>query len=199
IINTRGTTEPQHESVGFQIMNRNIHSQRPGGKTYSTVYFADTVHNPAIGTEDILKHLNSTLNSSPDECFIVQGYSQGAAATVGALPYITGAAFDAVKGVFLIGNPLHKAAPACNVDINGGTSTLDVNGAFIFPNTTLRVPDSWVSKTLDVGNFGDGVCDSTHGKGITVEHYDYITNFSVQGIGAGFALRQLTGAAEGCE
>ncbi|KAJ4158093.1 uncharacterized protein LMH87_008637 [Akanthomyces muscarius] len=199
IINTRGTSEPQTESLGFQLMNRNIHSQRPGGKTYNTVYFADTVHSPKIGTEDILNHMNSTLASSPDECFILQGYSQGASATVGALPYLTGALFDAVKGVFLIGNPFHKAALACNVDINGGSSTADVDGAFVFLDTTLAVPDDWVSKTLDVCNFGDGVCDSTHGKGITVEHYDYITNLSVQGMGAGFALRQLSKAAEGCK
>ena len=33
----------------------------------------------------------------------------GAAATVDALPQLTGNAFNAVKGVFLIGNPDHKS------------------------------------------------------------------------------------------
>lgn len=33
IINTRGTFEPQQESVGFVAVNVDVHRQLPGGKT----------------------------------------------------------------------------------------------------------------------------------------------------------------------
>lgn len=60
---------------------------------------------------------------------------------------ITGANFDAVKGVFLIGNPHHKSGLACNVDSNGGTTTKNVNGLTVLVGS---IPANWVSKTLDV-------------------------------------------------
>ncbi len=81
-------------------------------------------------------------------CFILEGYSQGAAATVNALPKITGAAFTAVKGVFLIGDPEHKSGLTCNVDNNGGTTTRNVNGLSALLSS--GIPSNWISKTLDV-------------------------------------------------
>jgi hypothetical protein len=80
----------------------------------------------------------------------LQGYSQGAAATTNALPQLTGAAFDAVKGVFLLGNPQHVAGLACNVDIQGGDSTRNVNG---LSARAGQIPQNWISKTQDVCNF----------------------------------------------
>lgn len=61
---------------------------------------------------------------------------------------LTGAAFNAVKGVFLIGDPDHKAGLTCNVDANGGTTTRNVNGIEAFGNN--GIPSNWVSKSLDV-------------------------------------------------
>lgn len=87
------------------------------------------------------------MKSNPNRCFILEGYSQGAAATVDAMSKITGANFDAVKGVFLIGNPHHKSGLACNVDSNGGTTTKNVNGLTVLVGS---IPANWVSKTLDV-------------------------------------------------
>jgi hypothetical protein len=81
-------------------------------------------------------------------CFILEGYSQGAAATVNALPRITGSAFNAVKGVFLIGDPEHKSGLACNVGTHGGTATRNVNGLSAFGSA--GIPNNWISKTLDV-------------------------------------------------
>lgn len=80
-------------------------------------------------------------------CFILEGYSQGAAATVNAMPKLTGASFNAVKGVFLIGDPEHKSGLACNVDSTGGTTTKNVNGLEAYQG---GIPSNWVSKTLDV-------------------------------------------------
>lgn len=150
IIDTRGTGEIQGPSAGFRTMNSNIQQQLPGGKVYNTVYPADFSQISTQGTNDIVRKVQSTLSSNPDECFILEGYSQGAAATTNALPKLTGASFDAVKGVFLIGNPEHRSGLACNVDINGGTTTRNVNG---LSATLGRIPDEWVSKTLDVCNF----------------------------------------------
>jgi hypothetical protein len=150
IINTRGTGEAQGPSSGFRTMNSNIQRQLSGGKIYNTVYAADASQNSAAGTADIVRKVQSTLASNPNECFILEGYSQGAAATTNALPKLTGASFNAVKGVFLIGNPEHRSGLACNVDTNGGTTTKNVNG---LSYTLGRIPDNWVAKSLDVCNY----------------------------------------------
>jgi hypothetical protein len=150
IINTRGTGEIQGPSSGFRTMNTNIQRQVPGGKVYNTIYAADFSQVSTVGTNDIVRKIESTLATNPNECFILEGYSQGAAATTNALPKLTGASFDAVKGVFLIGNPEHRSGLACNVDTNGGTTTKNVNGLSV---TLGRIPEDWISKTLDVCNF----------------------------------------------
>ncbi|UPX16415.1 Acetylxylan esterase [Ascochyta rabiei] len=148
IINTRGTGEAQGPSAGFRTMNGRIIAALSGGKIYNTVYPAGVDQYSAAGTQDIINKITSTLASSPNECFILEGYSQGAAATVNAMPRLTGANLNAVKGVFLIGDPAHKAGLTCNVDNNGGTTTRNVNGLSARIGTTI--PSNWVSKTLDV-------------------------------------------------
>lgn len=101
----------------------------------------------------IVNHIHSTLNTNAAECFILEGYSQGATATVEALSSLNGTAFSAVKGVVLIGNPAHKAGLACNVDLKGGNSTYNVDGLFVLGDISKGVPANWVPKTLDVCNF----------------------------------------------
>jgi hypothetical protein len=147
IINTRGTGEAQGPSAGFRTMNSRVTGSLTGGKIYNTVYPAGFDQNSASGTQDIINKITSTLRTSPNECFILEGYSQGAAATVNALSRLTGASFNAVKGVFLIGDPEHRSGLACNVDNNGGTSTRNVNGLSAFQG---GIPSNWISKTRDV-------------------------------------------------
>ncbi|KAF5971644.1 putative cutinase 1 [Fusarium bulbicola] len=191
IINTRGTGEIQGPSAGFRTMNSQITSQVPGGKIYNTVYPAGYDQNSAQGTQDIIREVNSVLASNPSECFILEGYSQGAAATVNALSQLTGSAGDAVKGVFLIGDPLHKSGLACNVDNNGGTTTTNVNGLEAFGGG--GIPQNWISRTLDVCIFGDGVCDTTHGFGINAQHLQYPIDAAAQNLGTTFVVKQLSG------
>lgn len=148
IINTRGTGEAQGESSGFRTINSQVTSQLSGGKIYNTVYSADYSQNSDLATKDIVNKVTSTLQTSPNECFILEGYSQGAAATVNALPSLTGASFTAVRGVFLIGDPEHKSGLACNVDTSGGDTTKNVNGLSVALGKSI--PDTWISKTLDV-------------------------------------------------
>jgi hypothetical protein len=150
IINTRGTGELQGPSSGFRQMNSNIQKKVPGGKVYNTMYPADFSQVSTVGTDDIVRKIESTLSTNSKECFILEGYSQGAAATTNAMPKLTGASFDAVKGVFLIGNPEHRRGLACNVDTDGGDKTKDVNG---LSSILGRIPDNWISKTMDVCNF----------------------------------------------
>ncbi|KAF2218327.1 cutinase [Elsinoe ampelina] len=189
IINTRGTGEMQGPSSGFTTMNRNIQSQRSGGKIYNTVYPASYSQNSASGTSDIVNKITTTLQSSPNECFVLEGYSQGAATTTNALPKLTGAAFDAVKAVFLIGNPLHKAGLTCNVDNNGGTTTRNVNG--LSARGSSGIPSNWISKTLDVCIRGDGVCDTTNGYGINGPHLQYPNDSPTQKLGTSFVVGKL--------
>ncbi|THZ15922.1 cutinase [Aureobasidium pullulans] len=190
IINTRGTGEAQGPSAGFRTMNSNILSSKSGGKVYNTVYAADYSQNSAAGTADIVNKITTTLRTSPNECFILEGYSQGAAATVNALPKLTGTANTAVKGVWLIGDPLHKAGLTCNIDSTGGTTTLNVNGISQYPGSN-SIPSGWISRTQDVCKYGDGVCDTTHGQGINAQHLSYPNDATVQSMGAKFVLGKL--------
>ena len=148
IINTRGTSEIQGPSSAFRTMNSAITSQLSGGKQYNTVYPASFSQDSSQGTTDIVNKVTTTLASNPNECFILEGYSQGAAASVNAMAKLTGAAFDAVKGVFLVGNPMHKSGLSCNVDNKGGSTTKNVNGM----SAALGggVPQNWLAKTMDV-------------------------------------------------
>ncbi|KAF3034135.1 hypothetical protein E8E12_002127 [Didymella heteroderae] len=189
IINTRGTGEIQGPSAGFRTMNSRVTSALSGGKIYNTVYAADFSQNSVLGTQDIVNKITSTLRTNPNECFILEGYSQGAQATVNAMPKLTGANFDAVKGVFLIGDPAHKSGLTCNVDNNGGTTTRNVNG--LSARLGTGIPSNWVSKTLDVCIFGDGVCDTTHGAGINAQHLQYPGDAPTQTLGASFIQKQL--------
>lgn len=173
-------------------MNSNVQRQLSGGKIYNTVYPASFSQNSASGTTDIVNRVASGLRSNPNECFILEGYSQGAAATTDALPRLTGASFDAVKGVFLIGNPDHKAGLACNVDNNGGTTTRNVNG--LSARTSAGIPSNWISKTLDVCIRGDGVCDTTNGIGINGPHLQYPRDSPTQNLGTNFILGKLRGS-----
>ncbi|OQN98088.1 hypothetical protein B0A48_15920 [Cryoendolithus antarcticus] len=171
LINTRGTGESQGESSGFRTVNSQVHSQVSSGSVirlnpihhlmapaaystsqYNTVYPASFSQNSASGTRDIVNHVTTILRSNPNACIILEGYSQGAAATVDAMSELTGASYDAVKGVLLFGNPKHKSGLACNVDQNGGTTTLNVNGISA-SRYSAGIPANWVAKTLDVCNY----------------------------------------------
>lgn len=189
VIDTRGTGEIQGPSSGFISMNSKIFSSVPGGTEYDTVYPADFTQISTIGTAAIVAEVHNTLARNPNTCFILEGYSQGAAATCNALPQLTGDAFDAVKGVILIGNPERKPGLACNVDGNGGKSTAYATG--LEAAFTQGVPANWVSKTLDICILGDGVCDTESGIGITFQHLTYPFNPTVQAMGANFAIKAL--------
>nr|OQO28070.1 hypothetical protein B0A51_06620 [Rachicladosporium sp. CCFEE 5018] len=143
LINTRGTGESQGESSGFRTVNSQVRSQVSGGSV-----------NSASGTRDIVNRVTTILRSNPNACIILEGYSQGAAATVDAMSELTGASYDAVKGVLLFGNPKHKSGLACNVDQNGGATTLNVNGISA-SRYSAGIPANWVAKTLDVCNYSD--------------------------------------------
>jgi hypothetical protein len=190
IINTRGTGEIQGPSAGFRTMNSRVMSALSGGKIYNTVYAAGFTQDSALGTQDIVNKVTSTLRTNPKECFILEGYSQGAQATVNAMPKLTGAAFDAVKSVFLIGDPAHKAGLTCNVDNKGGDTTRKVSG--LSAVLGKGIPSNWVEKTLDVCIFGDGVCDTTHGAGINAQHLQYPVDAPTQKQGAEFIQKQLS-------
>lgn len=142
--------------------------------------------------QQIISKITSSLEADPNVCFFLEGWSQGAQATVEALPHLLGKEFDAVKGIFLVGNPEHQPNLACNVDSTGGVSTRGVGGyvaAF-----TKGIPHKWVSKTLDVCALGDGVCEAPNGfsyNPITPKHYTYATDQNVQNQGIRFGVTVL--------
>ncbi|KAJ3494314.1 hypothetical protein NLG97_g4159 [Lecanicillium saksenae] len=151
IISARGTFEPQGPSLGFNAMNGKILQQKKGGNVYNVVYPAAIGQDSSSGTADIIKKVNELVSQDNTVCIILQGYSQGASATCDALPQLQGAAFEAVKAVVLLGNPEHQPDLKCNVDGNGGKSTLNAKGFYSLGKE--GIPPTWVSKSLDICNF----------------------------------------------
>lgn len=98
----------------------------------------------------LINQVGKILGQDASECIILEGYSQGATVVVDALHQLTGASFDAVKGVFLIGDTRHEPGLACNVDMQGGDKTKDTAGLLYEDGN--GIPRNWVSKTLDVCN-----------------------------------------------
>ncbi|KAI5366296.1 putative cutinase/acetylxylan esterase, alpha/Beta hydrolase [Septoria linicola] len=208
IINTRGTGEQQGPSSGFRTMNANVQRAVPGGKIYNTVYPASFNQQSSAGTRDIVNKVQTTLRSNPNEVIMLTGskiclvdadsHSASSSkatpkATVDALPMLTGASITAVKGVFLIGDPDHKAGLTCNVDNNGGTTTRNVNG--LSARGSAGIPANWVAKTLDVCILGDGVCDTTNGRGINRQHLQYPNDAPTQNLGTQFITARLRGTS----
>lgn len=87
---------------------------------------------------------------NPSMCFVLQGYSQGAIATISALSQLRGDQTANVRAIILLGNPEHKSGLECNIDEAGGSSTKDVDGVFAILG---GIPDSWVTKSLDICAF----------------------------------------------
>ncbi|KAI5208163.1 hypothetical protein E4T39_01460 [Aureobasidium subglaciale] len=207
IVDIRGTGERQGPSKVFITMNKEIFAAVPGGLRasdsngfLSRAISADKCGSMTSSTLPLLTKtlpwrlwttIHKQLEVNPDMCFILEGCSQGAAAVVDALQQISGPSFDAVKGVFLIGNPLHKASLACNVDSAGGTSTrrVDGSGGLGF-EIRPGIPSPWVSKSLDVCARGDSVCDSASPGDIS-EHATYANDSAVQLQGSTFLIGRL--------
>lgn len=98
----------------------------------------------------LINQVGKILGQDASECLILEGYSQGATVVVDALRQLTGPSFDAVKGVFLIGDTRHEPGLACNVDMQGGDKTKDATGLLYEDGN--GIPQNWVSKTIDVCN-----------------------------------------------
>lgn len=98
----------------------------------------------------VVNQVAKILAQDKSTCIILEGYSQGATVIVDALPKLTGAAFNAIKGVFLIGDTKHEPGLACNVDMQGGDATKYARGD-LYSNGN-GIPADWVSKSLDVCN-----------------------------------------------
>ncbi|KJX96117.1 carbohydrate esterase family 5 protein [Zymoseptoria brevis] len=195
IVNARGTSE-HGDSPSLVPMNQQILSAVPGGTIYDVNYPADPDQQTASGTADVVRFVTATLNSDPSTCFILDAFSQGSTVITDALPRLTGAAYEAVKFVYLLGNPEHNPNLPCNVDEKGGSSTAGASGQIAEKG---RVPSNWYSKTRDVCYTGDGVCDrsATPNKGfpgaITPAHGKYGSTASVQSMGLQAAIRALQG------
>lgn len=167
-------------------MNALVMGSWTGGNQYFVQYPALWDQISVEGTDDIVNKVTAISQELPNQCVLLEGYSQGAAATTNALNQLNGTAADQVKGVFLIGNPLRKPNLPCNVNNTGGTSTKSSVGVEVkFLNNLPGVPDSFVNKTLDVCIEGDGICDSTNGNGYGSlnQHLSYAYDANTQSLG----------------
>ena len=80
LINSRGTGEPQGESIGFKEMISEVLATLPNGVRYDTVYPAApdlTQQTTFIGSSDIENEIQQGLQACPEQKYALLGYSQG--------------------------------------------------------------------------------------------------------------------------
>lgn len=80
LIDSRGTGEPQGESIGFKGMISQVMAALPNGARYDTVYPAApdiTQETTFIGSKNIEQVINQGLQTCPQQKYALLGYSQG--------------------------------------------------------------------------------------------------------------------------
>lgn len=80
LVDTRGTGEPQGESIGFKDMISDVLATLPDGARYDTVYPAApdvTQQTTLIGSSDIENVIQQGLQTCPQQQYALLGYSQG--------------------------------------------------------------------------------------------------------------------------
>lgn len=188
LVVARGTREAQGPSMSFIDVNARILAKVPGGVVYNVRYPADTNQNWGLGSQDVSSPLIVAITRSFDNekngimdyltsvpvplqiarkveagetaCYLLFGWSQGAAAVVTAMSKLSHAATHSVKAVILYGDPLKYPGLPCNVDGKGGKSTAQTYGNMVptGKGNFIGIPAAWVPKTLDICLVGDGVC-----------------------------------------
>jgi hypothetical protein len=113
---------------------------------------------------------------------------------------------QAVKAVFLVGDPFHLAGKKSNEDQSGGKTTAnlsgiesadadggipaawDGSGKVLDVCYQVRSVESWVGRPLTACGQGDGVCS---GDEITIQYTYYSSSASVQTLGSNLLIKQL--------
>lgn len=198
IVSTRGTYEKQGASIAFKNMTFNTFAKVPHGSLYNTVYPASTEDGSVYkGAAAIVDFIDNGIRTCPQQSYALLGYSQGASATNIALRNYTrigSPGYQAIKAVFLVGNPEHKPYQAANYDEKGGKTTNGFIGSGYFSGA--RTPEIWYQNTrlLDLCYIDDIVCNgptADAAKNKLVNHVRYGNTASVQDIGTNFLIGSL--------
>lgn len=197
LIDTRGTFEPQGESIGFKPMINTTLITLPGGTRHDTFYPAApdaTQFTTLIGKNDIERFINSSLAACPTQTFALLGYSQGATVTNEVLRDFapTSLQGSAIRAVVQIGNPYHLPYKQGNVDENGGSSTAGATGSLA--SLGITIPDAWYAtgRVTDICYTADGVCNGFDASdSLSPAHLEYGFSDSVQNYGAKFLIGKL--------
>jgi hypothetical protein len=200
LINTRGTGEPQGESIGFRDIIAEILRSVPGGTSYNTRYPAApdaTQLTTRVGSSDIISLIEDNVANCPEQEYALLGYSQGATVTNQVLQHFATTSLEGLKirGVVLIGNPYHLSNKEGNRDEECGSSTAGANG-ILLGSEPYEIPEAWYAtgKVRDICFTDDQVCNGVSvGNLFSSAHLQYGFDESVQSCGAGFVVGQLAG------
>ena len=203
LINTRGTGEPQGESIGFRGMIAEILRSVPGGNSYNTRYLAApdaTQYSTLIGSKDIIELIEEGTKNCPAQEYALLGYSQGATVTNQVLQHFATSSQEGqrIKSIVLIGNPYHLSNRQGNRDETCGSSTAGASG-ILLGSAPYEIPEDWYAtrKVRDLCFADDQVCNGASvGNLFSGAHLLYGFEESVQSCGAGFVVGQLSGWEE---
>lgn len=203
LINTRGTGEPQGESIGFRGMIAGILRSVPGGVSYNTRYLAApdaTQATTLVGSNDIISLIEEGTRNCPEQQYALLGYSQGATVTNQVLQHFATSSQEGqrIGSVVLIGNPYHLSNKQGNRDETCGSSTAGASG-ILLGSAPYEIPDGWYAtgKVRDICFADDQVCNGASvGNLFSGAHLQYGFEESVQTCGASFVVDRLSGWEE---
>lgn len=215
IIDTRGTFEPQGESIGFRDMISNVMAKIPKGSRYDTVYpaISDLQQTTTVeASVTVAEQIEDGISQCPEQKYALLGYSQGATVTNLVLQKFSpdSEAGQLIEAVVLVGNPYHlpnksesklchrwtsaDIDPEGNVDENCGQTTVGASGVLL-PIANYSIPDAWyqTGKVLDICFSIDPVCNGVNlGSLLSPTHLLYGFAPSVQQCGAKFLISALS-------
>lgn len=116
-------------------------------------------------------------------CFFLEGYSQGAAAIINALPQLL-PYYDAIRGIAVVGNPKSST---------GLQSLFDFD--ILFRDRRTRV---FQCKTLDICAYGDPICGLPSGGSSGLGHTSYTLDTVAHDRVIDFAREALTTGMRAC-
>ncbi|KAK2593558.1 hypothetical protein QQS21_008733 [Conoideocrella luteorostrata] len=199
LINSRGTGEPQGESIGFRGMIEQVMSALPNGVRFDTKYlaFPDATQLTTVkGAKDLAEVIRGGVRDCPEQKYALMGYSQGATVSNLVLQALdpTSKEGQSIKAVVQVGNPYHSPYKEGNKDDKCGISTAGANG-ILNGIAHYAIPDSWyeTGKIRDICYTNDQVCNGVSlGDLFSPTHLGYGFNPSVQSCGAHFLLDKLS-------
>ncbi|KAE8236747.1 hypothetical protein A4X13_0g9041 [Tilletia indica] len=197
VLSARGTFDPPGPEYNLKQIVATTLNNLPNGAAVDVDYPAQaSVASTQAGVSWVRRYLQEANQACPQQKYALLGFSQGAmvmAEAAGGFASAGDPVYDAIKVVFMAGNPFHVPNRVGNVDEQGGHSTAAAPGTAMKDDPNPAELDRFAAdgKVMDVCLAADPICNSAHHG--SSAHGSYGGSQNVQAMAARFVVSKLTG------